>query len=507
MSKFSIRELSEKVIPGGIGRQASLVVIGDAINFGTAFVSTMILARIIPVDDMGTFRQVNYLGAMVVLVVELGISSSIYRFWNLLGEDKRGVYLRMLVICTGAAGLLGTLFLVIFARSVSLWYNNPALVRALLITASFPLATIPPMILRPILISQGYALRATLLETLFSLISIFTLIIPVLLGANLFVALAFWSGGNFCRLLFIPVIFNHHLFSPSQVWDQQIFRDVWQFIWPIQLSRLPSYLIAYTDKIVSAVTLSTRDFAIYSMGAREIPFVGTICYSVAGVLLPHLVDDVQQGRMDQLTRRWRVACERTALVTYPVGAFCVWFALPVVQFLFSAQYSESKLPFQVFAALTFIRVIEYASLAKALGRTDKILISALVGAGTVLLTILPLAHFLQGFGMALAFLLSTLTSAIYLLIFYQKVLKQPIHVFYPWPRLLAIVTLSFLSVMASDLLIAPAIDLTASTRMFDLGWKLSLLFTFSIILYGSIVMLIAKTGSRLWLHLPGFIKS
>jgi hypothetical protein len=43
-----------------------------------------------------------------------------------------------------------------------------------------------------------------------------------------------------------------------------------------------------------------------------------------------------------------------------------WEAVLVIQFMFSATYSENCVPFRVFFALTFVRVIEYGSLAKAI---------------------------------------------------------------------------------------------------------------------------------------------
>ncbi len=58
--------------------------------------------------------------------------------------------------------------------------------------------------------------------------------------------------------------------------------------------------------------------------------------------------------------------------TYIIGAF-VSGMLPIVIFLFSATYVESSYPFRAFAALTFIRVIEYSSMAKAIGRSDLIM--------------------------------------------------------------------------------------------------------------------------------------
>jgi len=52
--------------------------------------------------------------------------------------------------------------------------------------------------------------------------------------------------------------------------DQHIIREVWSYVWPIQAGRIPSYIVNYLDKVVTSLFFSTKDFAVYSMGAREI---------------------------------------------------------------------------------------------------------------------------------------------------------------------------------------------------------------------------------------------
>jgi len=484
-----IRSLAVLLKPGRIGRQASLVVIGDAINFSTGIISSMILARLIPVDMMGTYRQIMYLTPMAVSITELGISSTVYRFWNFYNERQRAQYARILTIVAFSLGLAASAGLALIAPLLSVWFNNPDLKNALLITAAYPLSTIPLMLLRPVLLSQGYSLKATLLETVFSLFSILSILTPLLLGAPLTTALSIWIAVSLLRLAVFPVILRSSLRAPGAWWDRQIVREVWEYIWPIQVGRLPGYITSYLDKVVTSLFFTTTEFAVYSMGAREIPFIGYIGFSVSNVLMPYLVDDIKQQRFQQAFARWSKACERTALVTYPIAAFCCWHAVPVIQFLFSATYTESSVPFRVFAAFTFMRVIEYSSIAKALGRTDFIMRLSFVNACVLIALIFPLGWLLKGLGIALSLLIAAVASSTYVLHAYKKLLGVRVRTFFPWPRLAALLAISFAATGASSLCAGTLFSLDAHAGVFMLGLNLAGLFVVALVAYGVLLLL------------------
>jgi hypothetical protein len=139
-----------------------------------------------------------------------------------------------------------------------------------------------------------------------------------------------------------------------------------------------------------------------------------------------------------------------------------------------------------------VRVIEYASLAKVFGRSDLVMNSAFICAITIAVAIFPLAWLLGSVGIALAYLLSNVTTGAYLLFVYKKILKARLNDFYPWLRLLALAGLAFAGAAASSLVLAPWLHLDANTRILDLLWKLVVLFAFSGSLYGILVFLFAR---------------
>lgn len=467
----------------GIRRQAVLVVIGDAINLSSGIILSMILARVIPPETMGTYRQIVYLGPLAVALVESGLSASVYRFWNALEESKRSSYAKMILIASLILGIAGTIALAALAPYLAHWYNNPDLKLALLVSAPYPIASIPLMLLRPVLLSQGYSLKATSLETIFSLISVSSLILPFYWGFSFLFALGCWTMASLLRLLAVPLILIRYLQFPTPWWDKGLFWEVWNYLWPMQVAKIPGLITGYLDKVVMSIFLSPYMFAVYSLGAREIPFIGTVGYSIGSVLIPHLVEDVEAGRVDQICRRWQLACEKTAIYTYLVASFCMWHAVPVMQFMFSSTYTESSIPFQVFAALTFLRVIEYASMAKAYGRSDLIMKSSFIASVAMALLSMPLAWAWGIFGMALTVFLANCIVVLYYLLQYRSLLKINISNFFPWKRLFVLFFISFASTAFIGFSLNNILILNNKSTLFVIGWKLSTLFILSAIVY------------------------
>ena len=466
-----------KYLPQGLGRQISLVVAGDAITTSSVLMSGMILARILSRNDMGTYRQVLYLVLLSASIADMGLSTTVYRFWTSLDPRKRATYLRMLLVISFLLCTIAGAGLALLSHPLSQWYHNPDLATLLLVAAPVPLASVPLQFIRPALISEGHSIRATALQTIFEVVPIIAIVVPAWAGLDLHLSIISWAGVSMLRLVAVPMVMHRYVFMRGAPWwERQLIRDVWSYVWPIQLSRGPGLVIAYLDKVIMSVFLSPQGFAIYSLGAREIPFVTAIGSSVSSVLIPHLSRDWDQGNVDQICRRWKLACIRTALLTYPIAAFCAYHASPLVVFLFSAAYEESSVPFRIFCLITFIRVIEYASLAKAINQTRTIMFSSAVSAAAFVTLAFLLTCLFGMAGMACAILAAFFVGAAYLLFSYRSSLSRSLLCFFPLYHLVLLVALAFSAVVAGDFLLARWIPLEQESTMFSLAWMLGVHF-------------------------------
>jgi len=151
----NIINLIKKYLPAGsLSRNTTLVVLGDGIIYSSSLITTMLLARLLPITDMATYRQILYLGPLAQMIVDFGFSGSVFRFWNLLEVQKRSTFLKMSLIFSVAVGIVAALSLVGLAPSLAVWYHNPDLKVALWICAAYPLNNIVPLLVRPVMICK-----------------------------------------------------------------------------------------------------------------------------------------------------------------------------------------------------------------------------------------------------------------------------------------------------------------------------------------------------------------
>ncbi|MCA9189486.1 MAG: oligosaccharide flippase family protein, partial [Planctomycetales bacterium] len=475
-------------------RQAALVVLGDAISFAASFVSSMLLARVIALETMGSWQQVAYLTTMWASVLEMGISTSVYRFWVRFPDAERAVFARMLIAGTATCGVVAMASLAVAAPVLSQLYGNRELLTLLLIGVAIPGVRIPLQLIRPVMICQGASLRATMVETVLSVATTLALVVPCMMGRSLAYALVMRVLITLPFLVLIPLVFAGVLQRAGRWWSRAIFAEVWGYLWPIQIARISGHLVNYLDKVVMSVVAGPGPFAIYSLGAREIPFIGQIGSSISSVLIPRLISDIDEQNWGEVKRRWAAACTSTAMLTYPIATFCMVQAVPIMRLLFSDVYRESAIPFRIFAATTILRVVEYASLAKAMGRTDLIMRSSFISGGALLLLAPLLGWWWGPMGMAMAVLLAQVSNAGYLLTSYWRQIPGSLHTFYPWPRLLTILGLAMSVHIASGYLMGGRLQIDEEGRFILLAAKLAILFV-----PGAAVYLIG-------LHLLGYLQ-
>lgn len=472
--------------------QSIAVVAGDSITVLALILSTVILARLVSPDEMAIYRQVAYLTVLLTSLLEMGLGVSVYYFWNHFEEGTRSVYLRMTLAGTITLGLVGSGLLALLSQPLGQWFHHEGLGNALLAAAPYTLGAVPFTMVRPALISQGLILRATLLECLITSLAWAALIFAIAHGATVAKSLAVWSGINLLRLPTTCLIVWPRCANCDQWWKLEVARAVWRYAWPLQLSRLPSLASSYFDKILGSVWLRPADFASYSLGARELPLLSQIPFSLGSVLVPRIASATEGERTSTICEVWRNASTFTALVTYPLAAFCVWNSAAIVELLYTSQYSAAAVPFGVFAALTFVRTVEFGSIAKALGKGQLVLRASLLGPIAGALVAIPLAQRFGITGLSTFAPVATVAIASYLLVGYRQLLRLSIQSFFPWGRLLSIAAISFVAVgvgmLLSSLLVPLLLPGPDSSSLAILGFGLLCTLILYAILIGLVVI-------------------
>jgi O-antigen/teichoic acid export membrane protein len=384
--------------------QAGGVSLGRGIAALAGLATAMILSRLLPESQYGTYRQVWLVFFTLAPVFELGVPASASFFVPQLPREELKTYLAqngLVLVVSGS--LLGLAFFA-FGAPLETLFGNPGLAHLLRVFALFPAFTIP------------FNLTENTLVSLWALV----------------------------RWLVAVASLLHLSRGLPLRWDSRTLRVQLAFALPMGAAAMTGLVSRQLDKIIVSSTFSPERFALYANGSYEIPLISVLTMSVTAVLVPAIVRARADDNTPEVKRLWHGSARRLAWLFFPVFVFLFIAARPLMVFLFSEKYAGSAAPFRVFLFLLPLRIAFYSAFLRALGRTRPILVTSLVSMvislalSLTLLQIEPLGFL----GPALAMLAGAYWAAWYGIRVAIRTLGWRWRDYFPWGALAAIMSVA-----------------------------------------------------------------
>ncbi len=410
--------------PSGRRLAAGAGLVSAGRMLGSAF-NLLIIVSLTRLLDPAVFGLV----AMVYLIQEtlnsigtLGLPSALFYFVPKHGEGSA----RSLGLWTG-----GLLFALALPLALALWLGGPTIAEwadkpnlgpalgylAVYLLADFPGQALPNFLLA----RQSY--RAAFGVTVFFYGGRFlSLVVPAALGGSLETLMISFAGVALLRLLaFLGYFLLIHRgplrrsgWSPGSLLAYGV---------PLSLSQIVGKLNVQVDKYMIAALCSAQVFAVYTVGAIEIPLVPSIAYSVTDALIPALVLLHERRDSRGFVGTWHASMGKVAAIMMPIFFFFLVLAPPAMRIFFSASYSDAAVPFRVYLLLLPLRLCSYGGVVRALGRTRPVLWASGAALLANVLLNYPLYRLLGLPGPALASVLAQVVAISVLLAAVRKELK------------------------------------------------------------------------------------
>jgi O-antigen/teichoic acid export membrane protein len=203
-------------------------------------------------------------------------------------------------------------------------------------------------------------------------------------------------------------------------WNWDLLAAQFTYSWPMWTTAVVGVVNAQFDKMVVSHFFAPEVYAVYSVGAQELPVVGLFTASLATAMLPNLVVLAGRGQMGAALLLWQAATRKSALVMFPCFVFFAAVSGDLMVLLYGPSYVLAGWPFAVYLGVLPVRVAVYASMFRAMGRTKPVAIGAVI-ALVVNAVVSPGLCWLGRGGMlafvgpALGAWASTVSAALYLL--------------------------------------------------------------------------------------------
>lgn len=453
-------------IRSSLSDKAAIIVTGNLLNAVLGMAGGLILVRVLVQRDYGTYAQAFLIFSTLSSVFLVGLPESIYYFVPQYSTNKKKAFIFQTYVLAVSFGLIFGVFLIIGRKWVGTAFDNPNLSSILLPFSFFVALSLPVALLRPILISMERhraAAAGGILSDMSVLATIVTTALMHFSVYKIFCAIAIVAGLRLSLMLGYIVC----IFSGIKIeWQGKLLKEQFAYSGPLAFSTVLGIFTGRVDSIVISSVYPPEKYAIYNVGAREVPFVDIITYSVGSVLLSHLVVHYAEKRYAEFISLWHESIRKVALIMLPLFAFLLVYARPFITVLFTERYTASVAPFVIFLFLLPLRVTAYGNIVRAMGLTKPLVLGAVItGISTIILN-LSLIRLVGFIGPAIATVLTNYLLAGYYLYLGGRQLKMPFSKIMPWPILAKIGVLAAISGLAASI---PLLLITEAWKQLIVG--------------------------------------
>lgn len=151
------------------------------------------------------------------------------------------------------------------------------------------------------------------------------------------------------------------------------FKNQLSFALPVGLTSIVLILLSQTDKFIINHFLGRQAFAIYAVGAFQVPFIAIIRSSVTQVTFPLMSEYQKRGDGAAISDLWQRALFKTTVLFFPIFAFLELSADRIIRLLFTDAYAGAIPIFMIYLLLFLRSSVETGNIIQSFKKTDFIL--------------------------------------------------------------------------------------------------------------------------------------
>lgn len=428
--------------------KTALLITANLFKYAVGFVLPLIFTRFLTQHDYGTYQQLTLIANISTAIMVLGVPTSIYYFYHKFNRPTLVAQSQLILI---ASGMLAGVAILLAAPLLATKMHDPQLRQLLPTYAIYVGMFIAGEHFMHLMISQNryvMAVSLELIETIFRVASVTTLLV---LGYSLHAivfALIIYAGLRLIGRNFWLWVGTDSMRRAR--WAERFPRRQLAYSLPLAASACVGVVLGVLDKAIVAFWFSTTTYAIYSVGALEIPLDSIFQASVATVLRATFPALINEGRLDEVVRIWRDSVRKLALIVIPSFVFLMCFADRIIVTLYTKRYEASVSVFHIYLLALPLYMFILSVVPQVFGRTRLNLYVVGIAAGTNVVLSFILLRVIGFLGPATAFVCSAYLASLLYFVVTTKLLKtRPL-------RLVPVAAMARTGV-ASCLAVAPAI--------------------------------------------------
>jgi O-antigen/teichoic acid export membrane protein len=323
----------------GVLRPALLLTGGRLLAFGVAFLVPVVLARVLTIEQFGTYKQLFLVFATVFFVAQVGIANSLFYFLP-RAPERAGRYAVNAALVLAASGAACALGLAAGAGALARAFHNPALAPLIGPLGVFLAAMLVAAPLEIVLIARHRYRAAALAYALSDLLRAGLLVVPAVVTGDLAWLVAGAIAFGLARVVALAVHLRRGLGAAPRP-DGALLREQLAYSVPFGLAVLVATAQTHLHEYVVAHRFDAATFAIYAVGCLQIPLVDFVATPAGDVMMVRMAEASREGRADRLLATWHDTVASLALLFVPLVGLLVLGSRELITLLFTPTYAAA----------------------------------------------------------------------------------------------------------------------------------------------------------------------
>lgn len=347
---------------------AGLVSLGRMIGSITNLVTMMVLTRLLDKAQFSTMAFFYLLLGAITLFGALGLPKALVYYLAKLDRSNSRALSFWTGVCLLALAVPIALVLEGGGALLEHFGGKPEFAVALFYLGFTVLFELPGKALPHCFLAQEKFRAWFGVQTAYFLLRFGLVVVPAALGASVETLLSLLLVLGAARFFgfALYVVFGMKGSLRRQGWQ---IRKIFAYGVPLSVASGVNRLNREIDKGFVAGLCAPEVFAVYAVGAIQLPFVAGLASSVTVAMLPTLVRHFNKGEVDTFMDYVHGLIKKMASLMMPLFFFLMLMADPVVRLLFSDSYAAAALPFRIYLFILPLRLGGFGPIIRAMGET------------------------------------------------------------------------------------------------------------------------------------------
>ncbi len=356
-----------------LSQQVGILTVGRVLAYAVMFFVPLVNTRMLTVEHYGYYRQFWLIFETLSPILILGFPRSLmYYFPRAESDEQKSIYATQTIVFLVAMSLVA--WLVYSLMATYLGEGMGALVRAFYWRlVAFTMFMMVSQYMEQLWVAERrvvgqsvyHAVTSILQASIVMAIALFTRDVSAMIWG-----LAIFAGFKF--LFALGYTAKRYTLALNKI-SLASMKEQLSFAAPLGAASIALVLLSQTDKFIISRFLGREEFAIYTIGAFQVPFVNIIRGSITNVTFPMMAKYQKQGDFAAILALYKRALLKTSVLFFPIFSFLVVSADPFIRSLFEEEYLRAIPVFAVYMFLFLRSSVETGQVLQVFKRNDFVL--------------------------------------------------------------------------------------------------------------------------------------